>query len=409
MKRLLGVTLVCLAVVGCKNNEEEKKPVVAVTTQKAVLSSTPLLVSAPATVYGREEAHLSSRITASVQRLLVYKGENVRKGQLLAMLDQRDLAAQRADAAAAVTSAQSQLQKTQNATIPAALTQARGEARARAASLTLAQKVYDHRKDLFQQGAISGRELQTSEAELAQAKANADAAQKNLDVLEHRTSLEDVRVAQSALAQSRAREALASANLSFSEIRSPFNGTVTDQLVFPGDLANLGTPLFTVMDVSSVVARAQVDANKSMHIKIGQACTFQLGKDQETSRIGKISVVNQAVDPARRTVEVWCEIPNKDGVLKAGLFGQVQIATGTAENTIVLPASAVEMVEGTSKGKAYVVDAEHVAHVRDVKAQTLDNGRVRILSGISPGEIVITDGEYGLPDGTSVNPAGVAR
>jgi multidrug efflux pump subunit AcrA (membrane-fusion protein) len=410
MKRPIAGLLLSLLLWGCKSGDKaDTKPVVNVSVQKAVTANVPLSVSAPASISGKSEAHISARITATVQRLLVHKGEMVKKGQLLAVLDQRDLAAQRADAAAAVSSSEAQLQRTQSGTIPAQLTQVRGELNARTAALDLAQKVYDRRKQLFAQGAISGRELQISESDLAQAKANYEMARVNLDVMEKHTNAEDLRMAQNSLSQSRAREELAIANLSFAELRSPFDGTVTEQFVFPGDLASPGTAMFTVVDLSSAVARAQVNADNAAEIKTGQACSFSVSDTNNTSRFGKVTVVNQAVDPARRTIEVWCEIPNQDHVLKAGLFGAAKIAIGQASNAIVLPASAVEFEEGTQQAKVFIVDEHHIAHLREVKAVALDDGRVRIFSGVRPGEVVITAGEYGLPDGTEVNPASVSR
>lgn len=400
----------CLCVAGCNSGDQgESKPVVNVSVQRATAEDVPLLVSAPASIFGKLEARISPRITATVQQLLVHKGEAVTKGQLLAVLDQIDLAAQRADAAAAVSSAQAALQRTQAGTIPAQLTQARGDADAKRAALELAQKTYERRKDLYAKGAISYRELQTSEADRAQAQANYNAARINLDVLEKHTSGDDLRMAENTFVQSKARESLANANLSYANLRSPFKGTVTEQFLYQGDLASPSSPILTVDDLSSAVAHAEVNADDAMPVKVGQSCSFGLNDAGSKSYFGKITAVNQAVDPARRTIEVWCEIPNEGRELKAGLFGTVKIEIGTAHQAVVLPSSAVEFQEGTEAAKVYLVDSQDVAHVREVKAVPLDDKRVRVLSGLSPGETVITVGEYGLPDGTEVNPAGAAR
>lgn len=410
MKRIFSFLLPALAVAGCKSGEQpDAKPVVDVSVQRVVATNVPLIVTAPATVFGKTEAQITSRITAVVQQLLVHKGESVRKGQLLVVLDQQDLAAQRLNAAAGVTNAEAALQKTQSGTIPAALTQARGDATAKRAALELAQQVFQKRQQLLRDGAISGRELETSRAQLAQAQADYNASQKNLETLEQHTSADDLRMAQSSAAQAHAQEALASANLSYASLRSPFSGTITEQNVFPGDLANPGSPLLTVIDLSAAVARAQVDADSATSVRVGQRCSFALKQGDTTQRFGNITVVNQAVDPARRTVEVWCEIPNADQALKSGLFGSVKIDIGMADNAIVLPASAVEFQEGTTKAKVYTVDAQKVAHVRDVTAEPLDDMHVRVLSGLNAGELVITSGEYGVPDGTQVNPAGASK
>ena len=407
MRTPFVLVLACLVAAGCRSGDDQAAKVVAnVSVAKAASKDVPLVVSAPATVFGKSEAHISARITASIQKVLVHKGEPVKAEQVLAVLDQRDLQAEQVDAAAGAQSAEASLQRMEHATIPLQVTQARGDLAAKKAALSLATKVYERRKKLLAEGAISVRELEMSQAELAQAQANFDAAQVNLEAVESHTSIEDLQMAKNALAQSRARESLAAANLSFAEIRSPFTGTVTDQLVFPGDLANPGTQMFTIADMSAAVARAQVDPDQISMVRIGQSCAFQTNNGEGLARQGRISTINQAVDPARRTVEVWCEIPNRDGALKSGLFGSVAISVGTAPHAIVIPASAIEFEEGTQNGKVYVVDDQRIAHIRKVSAVQISDSEVHVLSGLSAGELVITQGEYGLPDDTHINPVG---
>ncbi len=407
MKYCAALFFVGLVTFGCRaGNDVDKKVIVNVSVQRAVAKDVPLTLSAPATVYGKSEAHVSARITASVQKVLIHKGQAVKAGQILAILDRRDLEAQHADALANAQSAEAALERMERATIPYQLTQARGDLAAKKAALDLAKKVYERRKQLLTEGAISGRDLQTSEAEYAQAQANFNAAQTNLDNIEKHTAKEDLRTAQNSLAQSKARESLAAANLSYAEIRSPFAGTVTDQLVYSGDMAVAGAQLFTVADVSIAVARAQVDADQVTAVKVGQPCSFSKNDGSGPVVQGKITVVNQAVDTARRTVEVWCEIPNHDGSLRSGFFGSAKISVGNAHQAIVIPTSAIEFEEGTQTGKVYVVDSNNVAHLRTVTAVPINDHEVRVLTGLHAGELVITAGEYGLPDNTQVNPGG---
>lgn len=410
MKHSVGLLLLAFVLAGCRPGDEPNdKVIVNVSVQRAVREDVPLVVIAPATVFGRSEAHISARITAVIQKLFVHIGDSVRAGQLLAILDRRDLAAQLADAQSSAQSAQAAFDRTRQATIPLQVTQARGDLAAKKAALNLARTVFQRRKKLLAEGAISARDLETSKAALAQAQADYDAARLNLDAVEKHTSAEDLQMAQDSLAQAKARESLASANLSFAEIRSPFTGSVTGQFVYPGDLASPGTQLFTVADLSVVEAKAQVEADEAVQVKVGQVCAFSMDSAGVSTYQGRIAVVNQAVDPARRTVEVWCEIPNHDGALKSGLFGSVTIQVGTARQAVTVPASAVEFQEGTQQGKVYVVDNRHVAHLRTVTAALVNDHEVRVMSGLRAGELVIATGEYGLPDNTEVNPAGTAQ
>lgn len=405
MKYLLLLLPLILAA-GCRSDEQsDAGPVVAVTVQRVSAEDVPIMVSAPASVFGRSEAHIESRIMASVREVLVHRGEIVKKGQLLAVLDRNDLEAEQAGASADEASAEAALQQVRAGHIPDQLSQARADLTAKTAALDLAQQVYERRQQLFAQGAISGRELQVSEVAEVRAKADYDAAKTSLDLLNSQIAVTDLKIAQNTLAQAKAKRNLAAANLSFAELRSPIDGVVTDQALYAGDMAKPDMPVFTVADLSSAVARAQVSADQAASVTVGQPCRFDQKRDTAAPaerRFGKITVVNQAVDPTRYTVEAWCEIPNADHFLKAGFFGSVLIVVGETRGALVVPSSAVQFDEGTNRGKLYTVDADHLAHLHNVRAVALDDDRVRVDSGLHTGELVIVDGEYGLPDGTKV-------
>jgi HlyD family secretion protein len=408
MKRLVPV-LFTVFLFGCSHPEEgPQKPVVTVKVTRAETADVQLIVQAPATIFPREQANISARVTAPILNLKVRKGDNITTGQVLVLLESKDVEAQQAEATANVADAQATLQKTSAGTVPADVERARGQLQSAEAARSQAQKNYDRRKDLFSQGAIPNRDLLASETELSQAKTAYDVAKRTLDLLEQQSGKTDVRIAESRVQQARARQSLAAAQLQFTELRSPLNGTITEQFMYPGDMARPDMPVFTVMDLSVAIARVQVPESDARRISRGQPCVFSQPNGQGDLAKGTITVVNQAVDPARRTVEVWCEIPNIQRSLKAGMFGSVSISVGNAIRAVVLPESAVQFKEGSSKGTALIVDPQGVAHLREVEATPLPEGKVQIVRGIGAGETVVIEGGYGLPDGTQVTLAGTA-
>ncbi len=386
-----------------RRDEGETKPVVSVQVAPVELQTIKISVSAPATIFPRQQANIASRLTAPIRSLKVRKGDMVSAGQLLAVLENRDLQAQKEEAAAGVIDAQASLQKTAAGTLPTDVERARGQLATAEAALNQAQKIYQRRQELFQQGAIPQRDLLASQTELAQAKTAYEVAQKSLQLLESQSREKDLQIAESHLAQAKARLELVEAELQFTEVRSPFAGFITEQFLYPGDMAKPEVPIFTVVDLSIAVARAQIPESEAGPIHAGQAGSFTPADSPGTAYDGHITVVNKAVDPARRTVEVWCEIPNgQTRNLRAGVFGVLQIATAELPNTPVIPLTAVQFNEGTRQGLVLVVDEKLRASKREVEGGQVIDGKVQIKRGLRGGEKVIVAGGYGLSDGTQV-------
>lgn len=389
---------------GChkEETESEVKPVVEVKVAKAEIADLRLSVQAPASIFPLEQASIAARITARILRLNVKKGDYVKAGQTLASLENSDLIAQRESARAAVIDAVASLQKVRSGTLPTDIEHARGQVTITRAGLNMAQKNYDRRKDLFEKGAIPQRDLLLSETELAQARASYDEAQKSLELLETQSSERDIEIANSRIEQAKARLSEIEAQLGFSEIHSPFAGVVTEQTMYPGDLAKPDSPIFTVMNLSTAVARAQVPETRGGGVRKGQACGFIPADARSRKFAGRVSVVNQAVDPARRAIEIWCEIPNAQRDLKSGVFGALEITTGQAARSVVVPLSAVQFAEGEKKGTVVILDDKRIAHPKEVETGEVVDGRVRIAQGLSGGETVVVEGGYGLTDGVEV-------
>lgn len=397
------IGLALTAATGCSHQGEEAAAAPKVQVQVARVERADLAVTlrAPATVFARAQANLAARLTAPVNALLVKKGDAVAAGQVLARLDDRDLKAQRGEAAAALADAQATLDKTVASTLPGDIERARGQVQTAQAALNQAEQFHSRRQQLFEQGAIPKRDLVMAETDLAQARTAYDVAKKSLSLLEGQSRQRDIEIARSRVEQARSHVALIDTQLAFAEIRAPFAGTVVEQFVFPGDMAKPDTPMFTVADLSVAVARAQVPLEAAGALKTGQRCGFAAGDRAAESLDGRITVVNQAVDPARRTVETWCEIPNGGPSWKAGEFGAVTAETGTLKDALWVPPAAVQFEEGTRKGVVMVV-AGGKAKRREVEAGPESGGRLAIVSGLQAGETVIVEGGYGLADDTDV-------
>jgi multidrug efflux pump subunit AcrA (membrane-fusion protein) len=392
-----------VGLLGCSKSEDTiPKHVVAVKVARAERFDVSLTIRVPATLFPREQANLAPRTASPIRELRARKGDNVTAGQVLVVLENHDLQAQQREAQAAVMEAQANLEKISSGTLVTDVEKARGQVAIAEAALNQAQKNYDRRAELFSQGAIAQRDLLFSQTELAQAKTAFDVSTKTLELLEHQSGGRDIRQAESHLAQIKARLQLIEAQLQLAELRSPFAGSITEQFLYPGDMAKPETPIFTVMDLSTVIARAQVPEEQTGSIQLGQKGFFTpSGKDQIHFE-GRISLVNKAVDPVRRAVEVWCEIPNHSHQLRAGEFGTLSIITGVAAQSVVVPLAGIQFIGGSHEGWVMVVDEKHTAHKVEIKVGEIFDGKTQITQGLKGKELIVVEGGYGLLEGTEV-------
>lgn len=385
--------------------DEEPKPVVEVKFGKPERRDMPVTVAGPATLFPREQASIASRITAPVRELRAKKGDTVASGQVLAVLDNRDITAQRAEAQAAVVEAQETLDKTRSGTQPTDVEKARGQLAAAEAAYQQSQKILERRKQLFDQGAIPQRDLLQTQTDLATNKANYEVAQRSYDLLQQQSNKRDLAIAQSRLEQAQARLGQQSAQLQFTEIRSPFAGTVTDQMMYPGDMANPGNPIFTVADMSRVTARAQLTEGDAAQVRAGMPCRFVPESAGAEPIAGRVTVINRALDPQRRTIEVWCEIIKPSSSLRVSDFGRVFVTISVAKNAVTVPLAAVERKEGTDTGMVTLVDDKKIAHKKEVQLGVIDGDDVEIKSGLTGGELLAVEGNVEAPDGATVQQA----
>ena len=175
---------------------------------------------------------------------------------------------------------------------------------------------------------------------------------------------------------------------------------VTDRPLYPGEMASTSAPLLTVMNVSQVIAKAHIPQSDAMLLRKGDKANVS-APGMEKPLNGTVTVVSPALDPNSTTVEIWVQAANPEQQLRPGMAAQLSITAQTIHNAIVVPSSALLNANGDS-AQVMVVDSTSTAQSRDVKLGIQTSQDVQIVSGLKPGEQVITQGAYGLPDKTRV-------
>ena len=202
------------------------------------------------------------------------------------------------------------------------------------------QKVYDSRQKLYIEGAMPRKELDASAVTLAQAKAQYELAVKHLAALQSAGKQDQLKSAQGQLTSAQGKYEGATAQLGYTEIRSPIDGVVTDRPYYGGETAVAGTPLMTIMDTSIVTARAHIPQNEAAALKADDAATITAPGDVRVH--GKVTLVSPALDPNSTTVEVWVQAENPQGSLRPGTTVGLSAVAKTIDNAIVIPAAALQ-------------------------------------------------------------------
>jgi RND family efflux transporter MFP subunit len=305
-------------------------------------------------VRAREEATVRAEIGGPVVEVAVEEGQTVRRGALLGRIEGAALQDAQQSAASAVRSAENQL--------------------------ALARREAERTEELVKGGALAARDLDQARAAVTQAEAQ--------------------------LADAGARLAAARTQFGDAVLRAPLSGVVSDRAVDVGDVVSPGTPMFTIIDPSSMRLEASVPSDQLGALTIGATVQFRVrGYDQLFE--GRIERISPATDAATGQVPIFASIPNSAGRLVAGLYAEGRIVTKSATG-LVLPTNAVNVaaempwVLRATGGRAERVAVE--LGLRDPRTE-----RVQVVSGVNEGDIVLRGAAQGITPGAAVQVGSPAK
>ncbi len=305
---------------------DETEKVVSVKVAKVERQPIAQEVSALGTIFAREQADLSSNLNAQIKQMRVLKNAVVAKGDVIAVLESRDLQAQRAESVAALQEANLNLSGLQKGAVPQTNIQQEKDLQDARANVANAKNLYERRKDLYDKGGIALKEVEASQLALTTAENNLQFLEKNSKLRVNAINPNDRAIAESKITQASERIKAIDVQLSYTTIRAPITGIVTNQFQFEGEFATQGGKLVTIADISQVVVKAQFADSVVANLKVGDAVEI-LPTDLQGERMsGKVSLISRSSDPANRSVEVWTELGNGAGRLRVGGAAEVKIS-----------------------------------------------------------------------------------
>ena len=307
-------------------------------------------------------ARLRPFAEARVVRLLVQPGQAVHAGSPLAELSssrlasaQQSLLAQRAmqrEAAAGIAVARAALR--------------RGEILARGGSLAWAE--VDRRRLL-----------------LIEAEARADTTRAQLAL--NRAELDELGAGDDASEQ---------ATVGVGRLTTPIAGTVAAIAVTPGEVVgpNMNTPAFTIADLSSVEALAQVQQAQAAQVRVGERAGVALASGGTKGWTGSVVAIGASIDPTSRTLPIRIRLANPDESLRAGMLVDVTVFDDEGRQGLIVPPDAVQLVGDRQVVFTPLGNGRFQSHEVSLGVQRQD--WVQVLHGVSAGQQVVTDGSFSL-------------
>jgi HlyD family secretion protein len=385
---------------GCGGPEKEKEPVATVEAASPQRTAISQVISADAIIFPVQQSVITPKISSTIKEFLVQRGSKVRKGQLLAVLENADLAAAAEQSKGEFDQAEASYATTIGAGVPQQMQKAELDAVSAKAGYEAAQKVYDSRKELFQQGALPRRDLDAAAVALAQAKSQSEVAERQLQDLQRLGKQQALKSAEGQLSAAKGKFMGSKAQLSYSEIRSPIDGVVTERPQYPGELAAANQPLMTLMDTSRLIAKAHISRSETVALKLGDSTEVRAPESGDLIH-GRVSLISPALDPGSTTIEVWIEIAKPSPALKPGMTVPISIVAKTEKDALVIPASA--LFKNADNGDyVMVAGSDEHAHNKIVKVGVRNGADVQIIDGLNATDKVISAGGYGLPDNSQI-------
>ena len=352
---VLAASAAALFLAACKSDDgasatETAEAVVTVGRENIAVATLSELRSGPpisGSLEPEQAATVRAEVGGSVLRTHADAGERVKRGQLLARLDDTSVRDEFLSAKSAVRSAET--------------------------ALELARRNAERSQRLSEAGAVADRDLESARW--------------------------DVTNAEGALADARARLSSTQERLEDTQVRAPFTGIVSDRPADAGDVVQVGAALFSIVDPSRLRLEASVPAEQIARLREGTEVEFTVsGLDRRIT--GRIERINPVVDSATRQVRIYVAIPNQDQSLVGGLFAEGRVATDT-KRAVAVPLDAINSRGNTPT--VHVVKAGRVSEspvqlgVSDEAAEL-----VEVLAGVADGDTLLLGSAQGVTPGSRV-------
>jgi multidrug efflux pump subunit AcrA (membrane-fusion protein) len=419
---VIGICILQLAACGSNAGSTQAKSAagpgsesnpIAVTSATAQALQVPLYTEATGSFVAEESSDVAPLTSGRVTETPVDVGDRVAMGQVIARLDDSDAVLRLQQASASVEQADAAYRQAQarigfsggsfNAENVPEVQSARASYESALADVKMAEADARRYDNLVKTGDVSqsAYERQETQAETARARANTALKQYETARNNARQNYQAIALAQAMLAASKAQLAQAQKAVADTVIRAPISGYITDRPIAVGEYVTTSSKIVTVVRADPIRLQLRITALDAGEIATGMRVLARVESRGNREFEGKITALNPSMDPNSRSMMVEAKFDNPKMELRPGMFATARIVLPGGTQAVMVPREAVWMDPTLDSAEVFVLK-EHKARIRIVRVESTDAPTVRILSGVSAGEVVATSALEDLYDGASV-------
>ncbi len=386
---------------------------IAVTNAKAGARQVPLYIDATGSFVAEESSDLAPLTSGRVTETPVDIGDYVKEGQVIARLDDSDAVLRLQQAKASAEQAEAAYRQAQakigfsggsfNAEDVPDVQSARASYESALADVKMAEADALRYESLVKTGDVSrsAYERQATQAETARARADTEQKKYETALNSARQNFQAIASAQAMLAAAKAQLALAEKAVADTIIRAPLSGYITERPIAVGEYVVPSSKVVTIVRAHPIRLQLRIPASDAGKIAMGMPVLASVESHGNREFEGKITALNPSIDPNSRSMMAEAKFDNLKMELRPGIFATARVILPGGEQTVMVPRDAVLMDPTLDSAEVFVLE-EGKARIRIVRLGAVDDSEVRILSGVSAGEVVATSALQQLYDGASV-------
>lgn len=399
---------------GPAKKEKASSEKIVFATAKATVRNVPVSFQATGAFIAEESSDIAPAVGGRVAGTPVEVGDYVRKGQAICILEQRDAQLRLDQSRAGREQARFLLSQAQsrvgwsgtgdfNPEMVPEVASSQAAYESAQASAKLAAADAQRYANLVKSGDVSQSNYEKFKTQQQTAEATANSARKQYEaqVNAARQNYRAIEASQASLTAAESQLAQAEKNLADTTIRAPFDGYITERPVAVGQWVGTNNKVATLVQISTVRLQLKVPEQRAAEVKVGMAVTARVAAYANRDFSGKVHAVVPSVDSSSRAFMVEARFENPKGELRPGMFANAKLMLPGTEPAVFVPAQAVFYDSTTDANHIYSV-VNGIARLNVVLKGDAEGNQVRIITGLTGNETVVTDNQANVYDGASI-------